>query len=349
MCFRCREYRQALAGVVLLVAFIGAGAEAQSRQRPGPAASRGRALEPVETDEGFVIIDGAYVPPPYTIRWKWPAVSVNARPVLVTQRAQLGRRFFAGGRADRVLPRRQVQYVADHLRSGGLILCRAAQAPILVTPGRALTILGILIGEDSVEAKVEKLAGVKGVPIPAAEWAGLAGAFEASAELSERVEYWQARQAELEAGIVAGASPSRAIFTTITFGGFALAVWALGTLLRCRPPLGCEGAERHASGLWDRQVVQLVLVIVALGVHDLVCTLLAYDLGGLWELNPLVAPLLTHGPSVVVFKMGLTVGAAIIFLVARSCRLAQVGSWWVGVVYTILILRWTACSSILLA
>jgi hypothetical protein len=204
-----------------------------------------------------------------------------------------------------------------------------------------------LIGEDSIEVKVEKLEAVEGVPMPATEWAALVGGFEVSEELSARVEYWQARQAELEAAGVAHASPSRAAFTTITFAGFALAVWALGTLLRCRPPLGCESTERRPSGLWDRQVVQLVLLIVALSVHDLACTLLAYDLGSLWELNPLAAPLLTCGPSVVVFKLGLTIGAATILLVGRSCRLAQVGSWWIGVVYTILILRWTAYSSVL--
>ncbi|MBN1507959.1 MAG: hypothetical protein JW955_13995 [Sedimentisphaerales bacterium] len=83
--------------------------------------------------------------------------------------------------------------------------------------------------------------------------------------------------------------------------------------------------------------------MVVLSVFDLVCTLFHRDLGSLWELNPLAVPLLTHGPSVVVFKLSLTVGAAIVFLVARSCRLAQVGCWWVVVAYTILILRWNNC------
>jgi len=54
-------------------------------------------------------------------------------------------------------------------------------------------------------------------------------------------------------------------------------------------------------------------------------------------------PLLTDTPTVVAFKLSLTIGAAIVFLVARSCRLAQVGCWWVVVAYTILILRWNSC------
>ena len=309
----------------------------------GPAALRGPALEPIEISEGFVIFDGAYVPPPYSIQWEWPAVYVNGRAVLVAQQTQRGGRSFARGRGARILPMRHVEYVANHLRGGGLILCRAEQAPVLVTPGRALTILDILIGEDSKEAKAQNLAAVKGVSMPAEEWAALAETFEVPAELTDRVEYYRAELGTLE---IEGMPASRTIFATMTLAGFALAVWALGTLLRCRPPLGCEDAERRESGPSERQVVRLVLVIFVLSIHDLVCTLFVHDLDCLWELNALAAPLLTHDLMVVVFKLSLSVGAAVVFLVARSCRLAQVGSWWMGVVYTILILRWTTCSSV---
>ena len=141
-------------------------------------------------------------------------------------------------------------------------------------------------------------------------------------------------------------SSSRMVLSTMTFAGFALAVWAFGTLLRCRPPLGRDGTAPHPSDLYSRQVVRLVLVFLALGVHDLVCTLFAHDLGSLWEVNPLAARLLAHVSTLVVFKLGLTIGAAVIFLWARSCRLAQVGSWWTAVVYTILIFRWTTYCSV---
>jgi hypothetical protein len=98
----------------------------------------------------------------------------------------------------------------------------------------------------------------------------------------------------------------RTTLAAMTFAGFALNVWALGTLF------------------------------------DLVCTLFHRDLGNLYELNPLAVPLMTHASTVVAFKLSLTIGAAIGFLVARSCRLAQVGCWWVVVAYTILILRWNS-------
>jgi hypothetical protein len=129
----------------------------------------------------------------------------------------------------------------------------------------------------------------------------------------------------------------------MTFVGFVLNVWALGTLIRCRPPFGYDGSVHYPSGLWERYVIRLVQVMVVLSVFDLVCTLFHHDLGILREINPLAEPLLTHTPTLVVFKLSLTTGAAIVFLVARSCRLAQVGCWWVVVAYTILILRWNSC------
>jgi hypothetical protein len=97
-----------------------------------------------------------------------------------------------------------------------------------------------------------------------------------------------------------------------------------------------------------RQVVWLVVLIVILNLYDLVCTLFAQGVGGLWELNPFASRLMQDASMVVMFKLALTAGAAILFLATRHHRLTQVGSWWVGVVYTVLILRWTTFNSIFL-
>ena len=141
---------------------------------------------------------------------------------------------------------------------------------------------------------------------------------------------------------IANVPSPRTILFAMTYMGFVLNVWAFGTLIRCRPPLGRDGSVLYPSGLWERQVIRLVQVMVVLNVFDLACTLFQHHQGNLWELNPLAVTLLTNAPFVVVFKLCLTIGAAIVFLVARSYRLAQVGCWWVVVAYTILILRWNS-------
>ena len=342
----CGKSRRVLVSAVLAwVLMVGLG-EARSHAQGTGTAAQGPTLGPVEVSEGFVILDGAYVRPPYTVHWTWPAAFVNGREALVSRQ---GGRSCVGEPEYEAQPRHYVEYVVNHLRGGGLILCRAGQKAVLVTPGRALRILEILLSEKAKEAKVKNLAAIKGLSITAREWDALAESFEAPTELTDRVEYWHTEFAALAAVGEADLPVPRGIIQMLTLAGFALAAWALGTLLRCRPPLGRDDAPSVAPGLWDRQVVRLVLVIVALSVHDLLCTLCAHDLGNFRELNPLAAPLLSHAPSVVAFKLSLTLGAAIVFLVARSRRLVQIGSWWMGVVYTVLILRWAAYGSLVVA
>jgi hypothetical protein len=97
-----------------------------------------------------------------------------------------------------------------------------------------------------------------------------------------------------------------------------------------------------------RQVIWLVVLIAVLNLYDLTCTLFAHNAGGLWELNPFVSPIMHQNSAIVVFKLSLTVGAAILLLTARRNKLAQIGSWWAGVLYTVLILRWTMFNSMFL-
>jgi len=92
----------------------------------------------------------------------------------------------------------------------------------------------------------------------------------------------------------------------------------------------------------------LVVLIAVLNVYDLACTVFASNVGGLWELNPFAGSIINQKSGIVVFKLGMTAGAAILLLVTRRYRVAQVGSWWIGVLYTVLILRWTTFNSMFL-
>lgn len=81
-------------------------------------------------------------------------------------------------------------------------------------------------------------------------------------------------------------------------------------------------------------------LIVVLNLRDLACTLFARGRVGFWEMNPFAGHLLDVPPMVICFKLCLTLCPAILFIVARHRRLAQMASWWGGVLYTVLILRW---------
>jgi len=58
------------------------------------------------------------------------------------------------------------------------------------------------------------------------------------------------------------------------------------------------------------------------------------------EMNPFAGYVLDVPAMVVCFKLGLTLGPAILLILARRRKLAQMASWWGGVLYTVLVLRW---------
>ncbi len=81
-------------------------------------------------------------------------------------------------------------------------------------------------------------------------------------------------------------------------------------------------------------------LIVLLNLYGLACTLFAAGCGGFWEMDPFAGYILDVPPMVVCFKLGLTIGPAILLIIARRRKLAQMASWRGGVLYTVLVLRW---------
>ena len=129
-------------------------------------------------------------------------------------------------------------------------------------------------------------------------------------------------------------------FPVMPILGFALSVLALGTLLNCHPPTAFSRPGQRHQSMYCRQVFYLVGLLVVLNLYDLACTLFARGSVGFWEMNPFAATMLDVPPRVVCFKLALTICPAILFIVGRRSKLAQIASWWGGVVYTVLILRW---------
>ena len=183
--------------------------------------------------------------------------------------------------------------------------------------------------------------------IASEQWASLIETFDDPAELYDRVQNLKLHQAELLEDDT-DFEPPWLFFSGITFSGFILAVWALGMLMSCRPPKLQSSRAAVLSKRACRQVIWLVVLIAVLNLYDLTCTLFAHNAGGLWEMNPFVSPIIQQNSMVVIFKLSMTVGAAILLLVTRRHRITQVGSWWAGVLYTVLILRWTMFNSMFL-
>ena len=304
----------------------------------------------VKTDainSGFVIFDGRYVPPPYAVRSDRGTTYVNGLKVPQRRQGPFFRRPMNNFQPNRRFQNRGLNQIEQHLRNDGLLICSQSSSIAYVSAYQAVSVFEILLGEETDDAKVQKLMRTDTPWIDSDQWASLIEAFDGPAELSDRVQALKQRQAEL-AKDDTDFEPPWLVLSGITFSGFILAVLALGTLMNCRPPMLQSSRATVLSKRACRQVVWLVVLISVLNMYDLTCTLFAHNAGGLWELNPFVSPIIQQNSVVVVFKLCMTVGAAILLLVTRRHRLTQIGSWWAGVLYTVLILRWTMFNSMFL-
>jgi hypothetical protein len=311
------------------------------------AQTRAPTAKPIEIDSGFVIFEGRYVPPPYVVQSEQGTVYINGLKVPETHRAQFARRSIGMRRAGQMLLKRGAARIEQHLCNDGMLICIQNGPTAFVPVQQAVLVLDVLLSDEPGNTKTKRLLQVHSSGITSEQWASLVESFDAPTEFRDRVLALKQRRADL------GQSDGddrwyRTFLSGITIAGFVLAVWALGTLLGCRPPAMRGWRETDRSRASSYQVIYLVVLIVVLNFYDLICTLFAQGIGGLWELNPFAGHMAEFAPMIVTFKLALTIGAAILLLATRYHRLAQIGSWWAGVLYSVLILRWITFNSVIL-
>jgi hypothetical protein len=240
-----------------------------------------------------------------------------------------------------------VEQIEQHLRQDGMLVCTPNVPTIFLPVEQAIAIFDILLAENPRDAELQALLRVVPASSAREDWALLVDTFDPPEGLGSRLQVLKNERAETN---LVNARYERywTFLYALKMTGFALAVWALGTLLSCRPPLRRGWRGTNPSRVCSRQVVWLVILIVVLNVYDLLCTLCASSAGGLWELNPFVHEIVDNMAMIITFKIALTVGAAILLLVMRHHRLAQIGSWWASVLYTVLMVRWATFNSVLM-
>ena len=99
-------------------------------------------------------------------------------------------------------------------------------------------------------------------------------------------------------------------------------------------------ARRRALACRARRVVLMVLFLWLLNLSDLALTILAHQIGGFHELNPLARGLLATPIALVVFKLTALLLTTGIFLYFRHYRFTEIGCWALAAVYTALAVVW---------
>lgn len=98
-------------------------------------------------------------------------------------------------------------------------------------------------------------------------------------------------------------------------------------------------AESPARG---RRVLLLIGFLWMVNLFDLTFTILAHQLGGFRELNPIAAGILHHADILTAFKVCAVLGATLIFAVYRRRLFTELACWLLAGVYTALSFIWLA-------
>ena len=307
--------------------------------------------EPIQSQPihaGFVILEGRYLAPPYTVQWAEDGLRVNGIPVPFENRAVMLRRARMPPPPHRT-PWRMVASLEHQLRGNALLLGLDHETAIVMAARNAVQILETLAGQQTAATKVEALVAAGYSQFSSGQWANVVERFEPTPEILQRVaavKHWlETTKVETVAPTTAPSAVAASVLTTLSI---VLTVFALGTLLNHRPNArqGWRGCNPSRTGC--RLVIRCVLLLVLLNAFDLACTLLAVQAGGFWELNPVAERLISSVGHMILFKTTLIAVGAAILLAFRRYRFTQHAAWWVCVLHMVLMLRWATYNSLFL-
>ncbi|MFO7903960.1 MAG: DUF5658 family protein [Planctomycetota bacterium] len=245
------------------------------------------------------------------------------------------------------------------LSNGGAVVVFDGEFAALFSRDSAAYILATLLSDTSNASPATRAGALFGVQpslgrVSPGQWVQIVSGFEPTTELRERVEALiesedaqaQLVEAQLQTSRWYQVLTSKPVRYMITVTGMLLAVVALGNLLLYRPSGGGQWSDvtdGMADGLDMRRIV---ILLGLLGSFDLLLTLAAQQAGGFMELNPLGSELITSPLGLAAFKLTSLVVACSILLRLRHYRGAQIASWWLCMICTVLTFRWVTFNSL---
>jgi hypothetical protein len=311
-----------------------------------------RTIPSIPVNSGYVILDGQYLALPYVVAHDADHVFVNGTAVnaanLIQSQSSQERARSRRGRVETDPAGALHQRLQGRLMSNEVVVGLDPETVILLPFDTGVTILNTLVSDESDGEKVDALIAAGSRWWDRDQWERLVELFEKSPELSQRIEDYNA--------IVSGSSAvpdetfrSSSLQSLLTIAAMLSAVLALGTLLSRRPPVVGPWRDVNDCSNATQLVRWCVLFVVLFSALDLVCTIVADQAGGFRELNPLGNMLLQSTLVLIAFKALMTTMSAMILLKLRTFRGAQMASWWLCMLCTVLTFRWAAFASMFMA
>lgn len=286
-------------------------------------------------DAGYTIVDGQMLDRPYELVADQQHVTINGVSILA-------------GEPNGALTH-QIRETIEH---GGMVVVFEGDAPQMLRDSRMVEVLRVITEPDLSKRDPALVLTLLSHEADRDVWQSWLTSYHlpvayvpAARELIAKTD---AAEAEGEKVIAANQRLSAWAYP-LTIFGMLMSVVSFGHLLQF-PPRGNPDLipSRRRAELCRATVVFLAMVAI-LSTLDLVWTLLTSQAGQMHELNPIGQHLLEDPWMLAVFKMAATLASCGLLLMLRRHPRAQLASWWMCLVCTLLTFRWLVLNSMFVA
>lgn len=297
-----------------------------------------------QTEFGFVHIDGQFVSPPYRIERRDEGFYLN--DILLEDYAAL-----ETGDAQNITPF-AAHSLYTHLDSDRFAVKFPGRPVVQLSEKADELLLSIILNEQSKRpAEIPALLELLPPAEDREQWSQWLLQVEVSRSEAERIQHRLDFLTETKAQ-AARLLTAEAVMDNysypLTLVGMIVVVLAVGYLLAFNPSMAQLLPEEVRAAQLSKSVRYSVILIVVMSGLDLAWTILSSSVGLMNELNPVGSSLLSDPMSLVKFKIAATLLAAGLFIGLRKFRSAQLASWWMCIVCTLVSARWLVFNSLYL-
>jgi hypothetical protein len=335
------------------------------------AATDEKPISSIATEQGFLIVDGVYVEPPYAINLDGESIRINGTvfdtssldlsglesPGHGSGRGMRGERRMGYGGPRRMrsewTPRQKLFDQIGLLELGAMVVLSSEKTPMVLWPERQEhELLKALMTAGSMRGQAIEVPTSVTAQGQQQSWQQLLEGFQATPQFIERasqeIERANAATAIADRELAAKKWSDRLIYT-LTMIAIVLVVVAAGHLMADAQSVFSvtQVANPELAPLINRNVIRSLMIVAGLSMIDLIWTLIAHQSGLMRELNPIGNQLIDDPVQLVSFKVlvtGLSIG---LLYWLRQNPFARKATWWCCLVLTLLTARWLTFHSLL--
>ncbi|WP_063710216.1 DUF5658 family protein [Rhodopirellula sp. SWK7] len=355
----------------LLLFVLGASASQAQRGRYGREdVAMGR---PIETEQGFLFVDGAFVAPPYKIEFEEDSIRINGEDYAADafdlsrysprSRGMRGEGprsmgYRGGGSFHRGEPQETVEYNPlwrlsrefSWLSHGAIFVLKQENPPLILWPTQhGFDLLETLIATAEQPVNENHVHDAVTSDEDRETWRDLVANFQATpaflSKATKLVDEMNAVEIDAERQHAAQRLGEKVSYP-LTMFALVLVVIAVGHLLTHAQATNLQIDDPSTRETIKKSTVVSLIIVGLMSAIDLVWTLVAHQSGTMREMNPLGSRLIADPVQLIAFKIVITSMSIGLLFWLRDLPFARRATWWCCLVLTLLTVRWVTFQSL---